>query len=398
MLLYLSLTGIFLSVILLYFNARKFPTTIYLGIFFLCVSLYGLNYYVLLYSKSVFYVSIIAANITFLYYLIGPMLYWYTRSILTDNSSFKKSDLWHLLPTLVYLTAAIPYILSPYSQKVEIATAIVKDAGFMGQYKFTVLSEMFSVSVVYLSRLILILVYTLWSIGLFIRYLLQRREVMVLSLQNFMIKWLTVLLGFQFILINCHLVTTFETFEKASDVFFTINVLQALSMAGLAGLLISPFFFPGILYGLPRMPISIKEEVTEDLETNPLPINAKKNFPNFESDYILSIKQKSDLCMEENQPFLQPDFNLTHFSVLTKVPVHHLAYYFRDVKKQSFNDFRNEWRIKYAKKLIKAGKAKGQTLEAIGLQSGFSNRNTFLTAFKKVEGISPSVFVSQAIE
>lgn len=38
MLLFLSILGIFLSLILLYFNARKNMSTIYLGIFFLLIT------------------------------------------------------------------------------------------------------------------------------------------------------------------------------------------------------------------------------------------------------------------------------------------------------------------------------------------------------------------------
>jgi AraC-like DNA-binding protein len=99
--------------------------------------------------------------------------------------------------------------------------------------------------------------------------------------------------------------------------------------------------------------------------------------------------------MKQFQPYLQPDFNLTQFSVLVHIPTHHLAYYFREEKKQSFIDYRNIWRVNHAKTLIKEGKASDLTLEAIGLLSGFSNRNTFFIAFKKAEGISPGAFVNQ---
>ena len=98
--------------------------------------------------------------------------------------------------------------------------------------------------------------------------------------------------------------------------------------------------------------------------------------------------------MQEQQPYLQPDFNLGQFSVLIQIPTHHLAYFFREVKMQSFNDYRNECRIFHAKKLILQGKADEYTLEAIATLSGFTNRNTFFIAFKKVEGISPSAFVA----
>ena len=162
----------------------------------------------------------------------------------------------HLIPSLVYLSASFPYILSSYAFKVEIATAIVKDVGFAGTYKFTILSEIFPISLVYLSRPILVLAYTLWSVVLFISYTMRHEKMVVLSGQHYMTKWLSVFLGFQLLLILCHLVSVFKTFAEASDVFFTMNALQLLSALGMTGLLISPFFYPGILYGLPRIPDS----------------------------------------------------------------------------------------------------------------------------------------------
>jgi AraC-like DNA-binding protein len=160
-------------------------------------------------------------------------------------------------------------------------------------------------------------------------------------------------------------------------------------------LLISPFFFPSILYGLPRIPESIAIQNPKEWELNEISGLPKKSANQFESGYLQLISQKTESCMNEFQPYLQRDFNLAQFSVLTHIPVHHLAYYFREEKKQSFIDFKNLWRINHAKALIKEGKASDLTLEAIGLSSGFSNRNTFFNAFKKAEGISPGVFMSR---
>jgi len=397
MLLYISLIGIFLSVILLSFNAGKLKSTMYLGTFFFLISVCSLNQYALVDSKSVWLISILGTNITTFYYLIGPALFWYMRSVLTDNSRLKKTDFLHLIPALVYLVAAIPYILSPYSNKVEIATAIVKDISFMGTYKFTLLSEIFPLYIIYLSRPVLILAYTLWSIGMFIRFLIRKQDQRVLSHQNFMTKWLSFLLVFQFMMITTYLISTFKTFFESSDVFFTINIFQIITAIGMTGLLISPFFFPGILYGLPHIPkpaINTKADKNMD----PLTDEVIKSTPNFEAEYILAIQQKIDSCMHEFQTFLQPDLNLNRFSDILQLPAHHLAYYFREVKKQSFNDYCNECRVEFAKTLILEGKTGDLTLEAVGILAGFTNRSTFFRAFKKVEDISPGSFLAKMNE
>ena len=399
MLLFLSILGFFLSLILLYFNARKNMSTVYLGIFFLLISLYGFYQYVLLYSKSVFLVEVLLLGFAIVIpvlYLIGPMLYWYIRSVLTDNSRLKRKDLWHLLPIIIYFLAALPYTFVPFSDKVEAAKEVVKDVGFMQTYQATILDQLFSVSAIYLSRPILVLGYTLWSMVLLFRYSIQREVQKVFARQYFMTKWLCLLLAFLFILVISQILLIIKVFVMDfSELFFTLNAFRILSIAGLIGLLISPFFFPSILYGLPRIPESMSTLNSGKVDTGHVPCDSGKKAFYFECDYLQSIDQTITFSMKEHQPYLQRDFNLAHLSVHTQIPVHHLSYYFREEKKQHFNDYRNEWRINHAKNLIRKGKANEFTLETIGLQSGFSSRNTFLTTFKKVEGITPSTFAAQ---
>jgi AraC-like DNA-binding protein len=252
------------------------------------------------------------------------------------------------------------------------------------------------VQVVFLSRPVLVLGYLLWSAGLLLRYKMHRMESMVLQQQHFMKKWLWILLGFLFILVLSHSLQLIETFASSNTAIFnTLNLLQIFSGVGLTGLLLSPFFFPDILYGLPRFPQHSSAPVIPDEKPEDLSTDIHKSKMNLETDYLVFIQQKADLCMEEFQPYLQQDCNLAYFSKICMIPAHHLAYYFREIKKQSFNEYRNEWRIKHAKNLIMKGKARELTIEGIGLLSGFSTRNTFFTSFKKIEGVSPGAFLTQ---
>jgi AraC-like DNA-binding protein len=399
MLPFLSITGISVFFIILYFSARKYPSFIYLGLFFFLISLYAFYQFVLIYSKSVFLVSLFLFNIAIIcspLYLIGPMLFWYIRSALSDNAKLKRRDIWHLLPLTIFFIAALPHAFVPWHEKVEAARAIVEDAGFMEVYRATLLARIFTPSFEYLTRPILVLGYTLWSTGLFMNYLIKKKSTVVLSKQHFMKKWLFFFLGLLLMLGVTHIFLIIKAFElHFSELFFTFNVVRILSGAGLIGLLISPFFFPEILYGLPRLP-----EQNSTLESvvgkSDLPQEEeKKPTWNLEADYLLSISFKTDSCMGELQPYLQPDFNLPHLSMLIDIPIHHLAYYFREVKKMSFNDYRNEWRINHSKNLIRKGTANKITLEAIGKMSGFSNRNSFRIMFEKVEGITPHVYALQ---
>lgn len=405
MLLFSSLTGILLSLILLVFNVRKYTSTIYLGVFFFLVSLYGLVVYAQLYSGSVYLVSIFYYNINFLCYLIGPMLYWYIRSVLTDHSGLFKRDLWHIVPMLLVLAATLPHLLTSYAEKVEIAEKIVEDANFLRTYKASFIFEIAPVWVIYITRPLHIIVYALWSATIFGRYLKRRRELLVLSRQYFMVRWIPFLLVFLVLGVVCHVLVLTEAFvHNGSNIMYSLHALQILALTGLTGLLVSPFFFPRILYGLPQLPEAmmvmkpVNGSDVENILKEPEPTPEARPTPHYEKYYMSSIEQKTETCMKDLQPFLESDFNMMQLSVLIKVPAHHIAYYFREVKRQSFNEYRNEWRINYAKDLIREGKAAQLTLEAIGFSSGFSSRNAFFTAFKRYEGISPGAFANAVNE
>ena len=58
-----------------------------------------------------------------------------------------------------------------------------------------------------------------------------------------------------------------------------------------------------------------------------------------------------------------------------------------------FNDLINWCRIQYIKDGLDSAKWNLLTLEGIGEEAGFNNRTTFLAAFKKFTGVTPTAFV-----
>ncbi len=400
MLVFLSILGGFLSLILLYFNFKKNTSSVYLGIFFLLVSFYGFSQYALLYSKSVLLIELLLIGFAFIFpllYLIGPVLYWYVRSVLTDNYRLTRIDLWHLLPMIIFFLFALPYTFVPLVEKISTANEVVKDVGYIEHYKATILSEIFSVPAIYLSRPVLILAYTLWSGILWIRYSVKDKVSGVFSRQRFMRVWISLLLGTLFVAVMSHILLIIKVFSmNFSELAFAMNVLRIVSALGLIALLISPFFFPAILYGLPRVPHDSEASKMALKKRNGKPGYLLKTNLHLEGSYLDSIGNKADSYMMNHQPFLQPHYNINQLAVEIDVPLHHLGYYLRLIKNQSFTEYRNKWRIEYAKKLMAEGKVNKLTLEAIAALSGFSNRNSFCTTFQKMEGITPSAFVSSA--
>jgi AraC-like DNA-binding protein len=397
MLLYISTSGLILSAILFLLNARLYRSSVYLAGFFFLTSLYSLSIYVLYYSKSELLVSIVLIYANFSIFLHGPMLYWYIRSTLTDNPRLKRNDAWHLVPAAIFLLFSLPYIFSPMDEKLKIASELVKNINNILISKPPILYPLIPAQFVILVKALHVFTYTFVSTWMLASYLKTGKKNRIIPGQRDMTKWLMVLLGFLLILAVSDSILQIETsFTKDSRLFYTLNFLRISSTIGLFGLMISPFFFPSILYGLPLIPSSKVKTSDADLGKKfARQGDRKMKLQVLEIEYLLQVERILESSMSELKPYLKDDFNLTQLSVMINIPVHHLAYFFREHMSQSFHDYRNKLRIEHSKKLIIEGKAKGLTLEAIGTSSGFSSRNTFFIAFKRAEGITPGEFANR---
>lgn len=164
--------------------------------------------------------------------------------------------------------------------------------------------------------------------------------------------------------------------------------------------------FPQILYGLPFEVESIykmkfipqegnphfgkkNEEVLEYDELASL----KKNAPLFYSPgYIIHIKDLLESSKEKKQ-FLQSNFMIEHIMIDSVIPVHHISYYFNNIIKLKFAEWRNELRIKYAIELMGKGTMDSVNFKWIATNAGFSSTTTFFRAFKNHTTYTPSEYL-----
>ena len=56
---------------------------------------------------------------------------------------------------------------------------------------------------------------------------------------------------------------------------------------------------------------------------------------------------------------------------------------------------RDRYRIGHARRLIDEGQTRDKTLEAIGLESGFTSRSSFIIAFREMTGKLPSAYLEE---
>ncbi|MDD3878318.1 MAG: helix-turn-helix domain-containing protein [Bacteroidales bacterium] len=351
-------------------------------------------------SHTVWKVGFVFINGAIPAYLIGPLLYLYVRGSITDSSALKKSDIIHLIPVLLYIIASSRYIITPWPVKEEFAIQIIQDRRFIWFISSNIVNWLIPNEVNFISRPGLILFYSILSLIKLMRYRNRKEYVLVFRKYNLNYKWLFSLLVFVILLTLSNTILIIISILNRDINFYTsMNTLQVVGAIGFLGIVLLPFLYPSVLYGLPhfKLPEHVKGQIIHEIsakytEKQNNIKHEEKQYPEFEPHYLQYIDETVENKMLHEKPFLQKDCNLPFLARILVIPAHHLSYYFREVKKQSFNDYKNAWRVKHAKELIEKNKHKGLTMEAVGTESGFSSKNAFFTAFKKFENMTPGQF------
>lgn len=399
-----TIFGIFLSVILVYFNIRKRPETVYLGLFFVILCLYNYAQYVVMYSDSVFWISLLYIHTAFLGYLIGPVLFFYVRNSLSDDHKFRLTDILHLIPAIIIFLTTIKYLFLSWELKNQIAQELINDQFAFVRYNQEYIGWLIPTKFNILFRYVFVLVYAVFSIRLVIlkdKTVFKSGKNKRSSLHS---RWLFYLLIIIALLSLTQSFVVVQIFLTNSLKFYHHNILfHFISGTLLLGTILLPFFYPSVLYGMGHfnVPEVVSQkiihhhQIDESSAKKSPDLFEEKCSPGFDFKYMKYIESLTQTCMETEKPYLQKDCNISFLAKIVNLPAHHLLYYFKEIKKQSFNDYRNEWRVQHAKGLIEDIKTKDYTIEAIGLLSGFSSKNTFFVAFKKFTGTTPGAYASQ---
>lgn len=110
------------------------------------------------------------------------------------------------------------------------------------------------------------------------------------------------------------------------------------------------------------------------------------------SDEELSkIKTALEDVMKVEKPYLDSELNLIKLSQILSVSTHQLSYVINTGFQKNFFQYVNEYRIEYAKILLKDNGSKLSIL-GIAYESGFNSKTSFNTTFKKITHQTPSEF------
>ncbi len=109
------------------------------------------------------------------------------------------------------------------------------------------------------------------------------------------------------------------------------------------------------------------------------------------NDSILLFKEISKLVVEDKL-YLESDLSLSKLGGLIGQSTQKTSSIINQFAKRNFNDFINYYRIQEAKKALSDFESQKFTISSVAFDTGFSSLSSFNSAFKKFEGITPSIY------
>ncbi len=388
---YISLLGLLVSFLVLINIKTSNKANIYLVFFLFLINLFNVMNYSTMFSNNKYLVATFIVHFMPVVVLTGPSLYLYVRSLLTDDASLQKKDWFHLLPSLLIFINNIRYYFTvPFIQKLQLAEQIIlHDRSLMLQFNPT----LFSGEVSYMIRSGAAITYMIVCTILIYRHF---KEDFRSKFQNILIfRWLVLLMTFNYVM-NISILyyvskllyywrhTPAVTVIPPSALIFGVGSVTLINL--------TLFFFPSILYGLPRLDYYIlnnKSEVDSNTFNDAVPT---KEFEISDQKLILIGKKVGEYCVEK--PYLQSSFTLAKMSKEVGIPVHHLSYYFNEYLHIDFSTWKNNAKVDFVVELMKNPSNQFLTLDALSKQAGFVSRSTFVNAFKQRMKQTPSEFIN----
>ena len=307
---------------------------------------------------------------------IGPLFYFYFRSLTNEDFTFNKKDLWHFLPGMIYFSIILFTFIVDIGYTKWMAKAELPyhfgTQGAWSDYRQSVIDTIFN----HLNTIsfIIYLVLTFRIYKQYRQYINNNysdteaiqfnwiRNILYLVIAGFIFEF--------FVNIASNFIE-FEGYKGKWNVYFGYAVvLYAVSILGYnrIGKPAQKLDF------IPHKTPPTDKAVTEIPELN----RYKKR--------LLSL-------MNEEQLYLQTDLTLKETALQLKTNSSIVSKVINIGFKQNFNDFVNSFRVEAVKKKMKSPDTKHLTLTAIAYECGFNSKATFNRAFKKFTGMSPREFM-----
>lgn len=312
-------------------------------------------------------------------FFIGPLLYFYTQSLLNPAFRFRRNTLIHFLPGVLYVAyMAYLWVYDCFLYNGYYFYADQSDKDFDAWYQYLGLASM-----VY--YLILSLRYYNVYKKLIFQYTSYAESILFRWIKHYLIAFLVMLLlpvVFDVIGLMYPEVKTYTGSWWFFLCFSLITFYIALSGYSNSVQTAIPFELPATGEQSVVILNDDTDDAPEEIQTEF--VTAKKN--HFEAD---TWKEKIEKLLVEAKPYENPDLTLSDLAQQLQTNASVISKAINQGFEMNFNDLINHYRVEAVKEMLAQGAQKKSTLLGIAYDCGFNSKATFNRAFKKNTGVSP---------
>lgn len=357
--LYVALIGFYIAIILHFNKKVEFVAKVLISGFIFLHSVFILHIflYITKYQLQFPHTYRISTVFSFLY---GPLLYLYFKRI-THQYKFKKIDLLHFLPTLLFIIYLLPGYLLPADQKLEIMLSRTDGRSF-------------SDVAIIVFKLLSLLTY-----GYFIRKLyMSSKKNTELSSENS--KWQKNIFVIHMLYVVCYSAYGFLLANNMTIGF--LYHMQVMCMALMVMYLgysanVQPAVFNGS-YSLSKLFYKYeKSGLTKSLS--------------------LELKDSLILLFDEEKIYKDSSICLEALSNRLNTTRHNTSQVINEHFHMSFHELINRYRIREAKEILNNDVQKNLNIIDVAYEVGYNNKVTFNKAFKKDTQLTPSQYQRMAL-
>lgn len=370
--------GLQTGILLLVYSFRKNNRSILLALTFLSLSLAILFSMLINSGMMVNFPEIYRfGNIFALIFVPLPFLY---MKCVIENRALKWTDMLHFIPLLVYIIDYSPVLFLSSAEKLELILQEINEPNKFTEFRQ---STFFPNGFHQTFRTVLINFYWLLQVGILIKW----KKSIKRPLNKFEKDWSTWMVFFMTFQLFLFLPFYMTYFWLDKDLVFILVHFTGALLLMLSAVFI--YFFPQLLYGLDEIKF-VSDQITK------MESSSKEEKSESQPDEKMKALGLVILnLIDEKKLYLKHGYSIQDFARETEIPYYQISACISRSLGTTFADLLNKRRIEFSKKMLQDGTYSNYTLEALSKECGFKNRNSFLSAFKKFTGTTPSEFKKQ---